>query len=63
MQDMFKDFGDDDKFDEFAESLLAEFMSKDILYEPLLEAQEKYKKYLDTHKGLDPAEKKRFLQQ
>jgi hypothetical protein len=35
LPDMFKDLDDDAKFDNFAETLLAEFMSKDILYEPL----------------------------
>ena len=42
LPDMFKDLDDDEKFDNFAETLLAEFMSKDILYEPLHEAKQKY---------------------
>ena len=33
--DIFKDFNDDEKFDNFAETLLNEFMSKEVLYEPL----------------------------
>ncbi len=48
LPDMFKDIDDDEKFDNFAETLLAEFMSKDILYEPLQEAKLKYKQFLDT---------------
>ena len=48
--DMFKDFDDDDKFDNFAETLLSEFMSKDILYEPLQEAKIKYQQFLEDDK-------------
>ncbi len=48
LPDMFKDLDDDEKFDNFAETLLAEFMSKDILYEPLQEAKQKYNTFLTT---------------
>lgn len=61
LPDMFKDLDDDAKFDNFAETLLAEFMSKDILYEPLQEAKLKYKTFLDTQKDLDPKERERFV--
>jgi len=40
----------DDNFDSMAQNFLREFMDKDILQEPLLEAKKNYETYLDANK-------------
>jgi len=47
-------------FDNIAENLLSEFMSKDILYEPLLEARKKYKEFFESEKNIPEKDFYRF---
>jgi len=51
-------------FDDLAQKLLKEFMDKDVLTEPLQEAEKSYVEYLAKHEGkMDPIDKKRYEDQ
>ncbi|KAL4468177.1 hypothetical protein ABPG72_017158 [Tetrahymena utriculariae] len=62
--DMFKNFEDNPEYDALANHLLQEFMDKDILEEPLVDSQKKYKEYLEQNKDkLTAEDKERYEKQ
>ncbi|EAR93628.2 Pex19 family protein (macronuclear) [Tetrahymena thermophila SB210] len=62
--DMFKNFEDNPEYDALANHLLQEFMDKDILEEPLVDSQKKYKEYLEQNKDkLTAEDKERYQKQ